>query len=460
MTRAGGAGTTRVLGVELRRGSAPWAAAAGLAVGVILAIEYRGVPAIVIGDSRQLLVVLIPLLLGAGAWHAGRDRRSGMSEVLTTTSRPSWRRRVPIAAAAALGSFAGTAAPVGALLMTGASTGAYTATWMVAAMLVTAAYAAAAALWGLAIGRLVPWRITPPLLVLLGFVSLTTLVILTDPEGAADGRYPADWLLIPASGEGINDFERLTDSVLAGQMVWAFALGVAALVVYLPSGGLRLLAALPVGGGLLLASVLLPQHLHEGVTIDAGATDLVCAPGEPEVCARRAMPGVLDELVEPGREALALLDARLPQAPTRVEAIFYGNDSHVTGPPPDPQVLQAELYLDGRATSGLTRDEILWTLLMGAGTRACGVVEDGGWQEYDAARLVAAAWVRGVEPPAPADGDGHLNWLPPTSVTHPAYDALLALPETEQQARVAELREAELGCEPGDRLGLLVGGAP
>jgi hypothetical protein len=47
--------------------------------------------------------------------------------------------------------------------------------------------------------------------------------------------------------------------------------------------------------------------------------------------------------------------------------------------------------------------------------------------------------------------------LPPTNVTRPAYEALLALPPDEQRARVAALREAELECSGRDRMQILIG---
>ncbi len=69
---------------------------------------------------------------------------------------------------------------------------------------------------------------------------------------------------------------------------------------------------------------------------------------------------------------------------------------------------------------------------MGAGTPICQDVRSQvEWERYNAARLVAAAWLLEEQPPAPSDPDDPAQ--PDTSVTGPAYEALLALPVDEQR---------------------------
>lgn len=51
----------------------------------------------------------------------------------------------------------------------------------------------------------------------------------------------------------------------------------------------------------------------------------------------------------------------------------------------------------------------------------------------------------------------HPDLQPDLQLTRQAVAALRRLPAAEQRARVAALREAELTCAAGDRLGLLTG---
>lgn len=98
----------------------------------------------------------------------------------------------------------------------------------------------------------------------------------------------------------------------------------------------------------------------------------------------------------------------------------------------------------------------MWTLLMGAGTRAC-LPEDLPLTAIDsqyAARLIAAAWLLGEEPGAVTGQWSIVAELPEIT---PAYEAFAALSAGVQRDRVAALREAELACDGRDRLALLTG---
>ncbi|MFC7404348.1 hypothetical protein [Georgenia alba] len=447
----------RILRLELRRSAAPFAALAAAAAAALAVATYGGSASVLVGDGRSQLLVLIPVLLGLGAWQARRDRRSRTDELLAATPRPSGVRRTTLAAALGIGAALGFGVPLIAAMIHAWLTGVYVPAWMVPALVATLVHPIAAVWLGLAVGRLMPWVVTPPLLVVGGFLGLVTLTVFTDPEGDADGRYPSAWLLAPGSSEGINAFERLTPPVLTAQVVWAVALAAASLLLFVPTRHLRGLAAVPIAAGLGGTLALLPPHLSAGVALDDGAIEEVCTSDAPRVCARRGAPLLLPYLVEPGREVLAVLRERLPQAPARVVAIYYGNDSQPGLPAPDPSVLHAEVYTDEAGRIEMTRDELTWTLLMGAGTLACPDVAPTEWERYATARVVAAAWLLGERPYAPESLDEDLGWVPPASVTHPVYDALRSLPRDEQRTRVAALREAELGCAEGDRLGLLLG---
>ncbi|QTR04441.1 hypothetical protein J7S33_06010, partial [Saccharothrix algeriensis] len=124
--------TGRVLGVELRRSSAP---AAGLLVGLLGALALYA-PALTDQTSlwdtqwtslavfqRITLVVLWPLVLGAGAWQAWRDHRARVVELLATTPRPVRQRVAPTACALAIALVAAYAAvsAAGAVRVAGAT---------------------------------------------------------------------------------------------------------------------------------------------------------------------------------------------------------------------------------------------------------------------------------------------------------------------------------------------------
>jgi hypothetical protein len=166
-------------------------------------------------------------------------------------------------------------------------------------------------------------------------------------------------------------------------------------------------------------------------------------------------PHVLDDLRGPGRQALRIMAAKLPQSPTAVVEPYYGNDVPVTPLVPRADTVYAEVRTDGAGRLDATEGEILWTLLLGAGTPVCPDVLGAYGPRYSAARLVAAAWLPEEEPPPPADPDD--PGLPDVTMTSSAYEALLAVRADEQRARVAALRQAELACDGGDRLDILTG---
>jgi hypothetical protein len=444
--------TGRVLRIELRR-SALWATA--VAVLVALNPQVSEGMTVLAGIQRaESLAFVAPLALGVGAWQARRDRRSRTTELFTTTPRPPWQRLLARAAAIAIGALAGFAVVTAGITVYALVVGAYVPALSIAAMAVTAVYVATALWLGLAVGRLLPYVMVPPLLVIFGLVFMAFLALSADLEGYVDGPPPASALLNPVQAEGFDYFETLTGRAHLAQAVWGIALAVACLVLCVAARYRRLAAAVPVVLGAVLAGALLPGDLRAAVTLDRGAVALVCTSDDPQVCVRRAHPFLLDDLREPGRQALAILSARLPQAPSTVVE-YYTQDfsvyANATPPAPDRDILYAVLHSGG---AGGSEREILWTLLMGAGTLECDLLDPGRYEGNNAARLVAAAWLLEEEPAAVAGDDW--RWVADLPATGTAYEALLALPAGEQRARVAALREAELACDGGNRLALLV----
>jgi hypothetical protein len=447
--------TARILGIELRRSGAIWAAAITIPLAFAWPQVAEGMTG-VMGEQRSNLANLVPLALGLGAWQARRDRRSRMPELLATAARPEWQRLLHTATALGLAVVTGSLVVFAGLAVYGAVLGAYIPAVAVASAVVTALWLATAVWLGLAVGRMVPWALIPPLLLVGGAAAMVWLSILTDTEGYPDGPPPGTLLLNPASSTGFDAFETLTGRAQLAQASWVLALAAASLLLGVARRR-RPAAVLPaLGLGLAVALSLLPSSLHDAITLDRGALALVCTPDDRPVCARRLHPRVLDDLRQPGRQALALLSAKLPQAPSRVVEAYrsFGNDAPVALEP-RADTLYAEVSTDGTGRVDAAERDILWTLLMGAGTLPCPDAQRAAGPRYHAARLVAAAWLLEEEPPAPTDPDDPA--LASTSVTGPAYETLLSAPAGEQRARVAALREAELACAPGDRLDILVG---
>jgi hypothetical protein len=445
----------RVLRIELRRSAAIWAAALSFPLVFAWSEVHEGMSAVV-GTHRSDLTLLVPLALGVGAWQARRDRRSRTTELIATTARAQWHRYLHTAVALGIGALAGFLVVFVGLVGYALVVGAYVPLGVLASAAVTALCLAAALWLGLGIGRVVSWVAVPPLIVLAGMVAALVLAFATDTEGFIGLPPPGTLLLNPMSTTGFDAFETLTAPARLAQAAWLAAIAAACLIFGVATRRVRLLAIVPLALGLVVSLALLPRTLREPITLDQDALALICTdPDEPQVCTRRMHPLVLDELRRPGRQALQVLSAKLPQAPTRVVEAYYGNDA--AAPPLERRAdtLWADLPTDGAGRIETPRDDIVRTLLMGAGTLPCPDVGGAFGPRYNAARLIAAAWLLDEQPGEPDDPDDPAQ--PDATLTGPAYDALLALPPDEQRARVAALREAELTCASGDRLDLLVG---
>jgi hypothetical protein len=203
-----------------------------------------------------------------------------------------------------------------------------------------------------------------------------------------------------------------------------------------------------------IALPLQPASVAAGYEPDRIAIARVCTSDPPRVCVPKAHEGVLTDLREPARQALAILSAKLPNAPT---AVAEDDRQRPREPNPGTVTVGSFRVSGGRIDDPSIPDpprDLLWQLLDGAGTPWCGNLDFATETEsarYVLARLVAAAWLIGNLPANPP--------LPPDVGTTPeqALDTLLGLPAEEQRARVAALREAELSCTGGDRLDLLTG---
>ncbi|MFE0104024.1 hypothetical protein [Streptomyces sp. NPDC059009] len=265
---------THPLTTELRRGIGPWA---GLAVLVVIAFgmgahtnDWQGHWARTCDLLRSSGLLLGgPLALAAGCWSGGRERRRRTGALRASLPRTPLRQTLLAAAPAVLWP------AVGYLL---AAAGSLLATWPYAGggrpfLSLIAADAVAIAslsLLGFVAGRLVPWRLTAPLLAALGYVALGA-----PTYSARNSRW-----LSPAL-EHSYDWDRPVWWFGAAAAVWTAGLAAAALLGY--AARVRAVALVPLAAA-VGAAVLLVHTADDLWRPDPGAAALVCDDGAPAVC--------------------------------------------------------------------------------------------------------------------------------------------------------------------------------
>ncbi|SCL14428.1 hypothetical protein GA0070616_0437 [Micromonospora nigra] len=442
--------TGRILRIEIHRSAALWVAAGTALLGAALLYVavggWGGRWMLLALWQREYLFILWPMALGLGAWHAGRDRRCRTDELISTTARPRWQRVLPAAAAMALSAAAGYVL----MYATGAAQVAALASYLPGQSVVLAGvgvlWMVSGAWLGMAVGALVPSRLTPAVTAVVG--AAVAMVAITD---RGYSHVPKVVHLLTPSPFGFwGDFVTVTGRVSVAHTVWLVGLAVTGLAGFVcATRGTRLVALLPAAVAAVTALALLPADRQRLPVPDPAAAAPVCESG-PRVCVTRVHATALADLREPARQALATLAAKLPQAPTSVrETPVPWYEAQARARPHD--TLLVELELDPWGGTKATPDELRWRLLDGAGTRPCTYIlgKPDAAGAHHTARLAAAAWLVDAPPPSGEYGDAALR----------AWEKLRSLPATEQRARVAALREAALACVQVNLLDVLVGDA-
>ncbi|MER6094852.1 hypothetical protein ABT154_03140 [Streptomyces sp. NPDC001728] len=299
------------LRAELRRGLGPWTGAA--VVLTVLVTMYGKAPGWQgrWADATNMLHVTAgllagPLALAAGCWQGGRERRRGTAELWESVPRPPLRRLLVAVAPAALW-------PAAAVLLADAvcllATWPYVSGGRPYVELLAADVVAVAALGALGhvVGRVVPWRLTAPLLGIVGYVGL------------AVGAYavgPARWLSPGAEHQFFWDRPVWWFGPVSA--AWTAGLALTALLAYgLRRGRGRALALVPLAVAVAAAALVLRLPPDEGPwRHDPALARRVCDDGTPQVC----LTAVDAELLPEVSAALAPLNARLkgvPGAPVR-----------------------------------------------------------------------------------------------------------------------------------------------
>jgi hypothetical protein len=449
-----------ILRIELRRSIAPWAGLALLVMALgflfLLSGPWWKVPAPWTANTtttalwlRFLLVFLWPIVVGAGAIQGMRDSRSGMVELLSTTSRPGWHRAIRLAGAVgALSALAFLLVFVVGLVEVLGHGGFVSASFL--PVVLVGLLAVVAGSWvGLAIGRLLPHPLTAPALAVLTLIG--SILAWTSLEASVlSMSYSRFGLLAPPLGQPEGSLVTTAASVDVGQVVW-FA-GLAATGFLLLAAGsvrARLLGLVPVVAGAAIALPVFPASDAGLLTPDSVAAEKLC---DGPICVSRAHEDRLAALAGPGREALAML-AKLPGAPTRIEEQMAPN-SFSSPPARDPGVV----YLDfQRHEPLLTADatDLRLAVLSGAGVPSCEMPNSGSLSDQGG-RMIAAAYFTGELRGLP---EYARNWFRPESgPVQQAWEKFRALPPEVQFARVVAVRQVLLTCH-GDPLDTLVPGA-
>ncbi|MBW8794062.1 MAG: hypothetical protein JF597_10835 [Streptomyces sp.] len=312
------------LRTEARRGFAPWAGLTVLlTLGVLLAASadrWQGGWAETAAELHNAVLITLPAAAAAGCWQGGRERRRGTEELWGTVVRPPLSRFLVSALPVALWVAAGYAVAAGLALL---------ATWpyaqgalgdgpRLALVPADAFVSGAAAAAGQVAGRLVPARLTAPLLAMAGYVGLGLTA--TARDGAWRFLNPAFSILdtwVPVWWQP------------AAMAVWAGGLAGAAVLGYAARRrwtGLLPLAAAAAAGALLAQTADGLWHddpLGRRQVCDTSVTPAVCvnarfADALPQVGA--ALAGVTGKLAgvrnlpvrwedrdgEPGRDEASL----------------------------------------------------------------------------------------------------------------------------------------------------------
>ncbi|MEV4144503.1 hypothetical protein AB0J40_12590 [Amycolatopsis sp. NPDC049691] len=448
-----------ILRTELRRSIAPWAGLALLVVALgflfLLSGPWWKVPAPWTANTtttalwlRFLLVFLWPIVVGAGAVQGMRDSRSGMVELLATTSRPGRHRAIRLAAAVGLLSALGFLLVFGVGLVEVLAHGGFVSASFLPVVLVGLLAVVAGSWAGLAVGRLLPHPLTAPALAVLTLV--VSILAWTTLEGAALSMpYSRFGLLAPPLAQPRGQLVTTAASVDLGQAVWFAGLAATGfLLLAANSVRARLLGLLPVVAGAAIALPVFPASADGLLVPDGVAAQKVC---DGPICVSRAHEDRLAALAGPGREALAML-AKLPGAPSRIEEQM-ASASLVSLPARDPGVV----YLNFQHNEDLlTADAgtLRLAVLSGAGVPGCVPPSHGDLSDVGA-RMIAAAYFTGELKPLPEYGAKWVARQP--GPIEGAWAKFRALPAEVRFARVAALRQVLLTCQ-GDPLETLVPG--
>lgn len=412
--------TWRALRTELLRSVAPVTALATLFAGAAMlysdASSWAGQWTPFAAAVRSGMFLTGALAVAAGAWQTGRERRRRITEQLDATPRPVWQPVLVAWASVTLGCWLGLLIAVGAGALLVARVATYSGGgwwWLIVVGLI--ALAALAAL-GVALGRLIPYRLTGPT----AAIAFYTLMIYAHDDGDAIGD--AAWL-----APIVRIYESFGGTLPLGfhvqQIVW-FG-GLAAVFLVLAAARRRAYALIPatvaIAGAVLLTTP--PVQATEPFAAskwepDPAARELVCTDDEL-VCLPRAEAFMLDDVAPYAREVLDRFDG-VQGGPTRALNDYDPSTS-------DDE--QLDLNTWPSVTGDLEPDET-WMIVHWYPQFNCG---EGVEEDYFRLAELAAKWA--VDDP----------WGEPE--TQQALSTLRAMPEADQKGWIGDLIAAADTCD-------------
>jgi hypothetical protein len=393
---------TRIVRTELLRGTAPLALlATAIGMAWTLAVhpeDWSGRWTLLAAYLRGALLILCPVMVAAGAWQAGRERRQRIGELLAATARPAWQPLLVAWIVVTLAGTAGVLVPLAvvAVLVGRVATYAGGGWWWTALVGLLALWPATAL--GLLAGRLIPLRVVAPLAGLFTYVGLGITMYLR----------PAPHTPVRRPGGEANAWPWHWHAWQAG---WLLAI---ALLFLLLAMRRRLAATVPAVAVLVLAGLAPPARSD----VDPGAAALTCTTTGPQVCVSRVNAFLLADVARFAQPLLAKM-AGVPGAPVRAL------DNEVrTGDRTDT----VWLSLTYAATVGgsLRSVDVLRSdfgqVAFAAGCPSAGSADD---DRAFQARLLADAWLTG----------------------HGSADRLATLPPERQRAWFAAFLAAQRRCD-------------
>ncbi|MGW2476396.1 hypothetical protein [Streptomyces sp. NPDC001665] len=407
------------LRAETRRGIGPWTGlSTALMTGVTMAAkvdDWQGdwiETQSVLHSGATLLAG--PLVAAAACWQGARDHRRSTDELWRSTPRAPWRRMAVAALPLALWPVTGYAVGLA---------GSLAATWpyagggspLLSLAVVDAAFLAAMALLGFAVGVLCRWRLAAPVLAALMYLVLgvpnysKSSAQYLDPavQYALDNSLPV-WWYAPA------------------MVAWTCGLGAAALTAV--AARRRLAALVP----LAVAAAVAPLIVSTGDGLfphDPAADRLVCTEGSPQVCLSGRRAHLLPQVVE----ALSGLTGRLegvPGAPKRyVARLPLRGPEEAWIPPPNP----GWYLLRGRLQD---TEDYAWQVAANMTVRDCSDLHSkgAGGRRVGETDAAVGQWL------APAG-------LAPGTEKSPELDRLEAMPDAERRAWLGRYMAARTSCD-------------
>ncbi len=364
---------------------------------------------------RTSLLILCALMVAAGVWQAGRERRRGIDEMVNSTPRPGWQ---PVLVAWLAVTLAGTVGVLvafagAAVLVAPVATYAGDGWWWTLLVGVLALGAATAG--GMAVGRLVRLRLAAPVAGLAAYLGLAILTY-WDTKSAV-------WLAPVQVAQAA--YQVVPGRVVAWQAGWLLALTVALLAL----AARRWLAAAL--AGVLAVGVAVPIVTGPGpnrLPADPDAVALVCTDSGPQVCVARIHAFLLDDVTPIVQPALARIEG-IPGAPDRA----MDDAARPVDQPQVPGDGTIWLHLDQQATvrGGLANQDWLASDLRAVTELNCRYDDhDREDERADLTGGLAHAW---------------LFEMPASPVV--PVDRLYALPMPAQRAWFADYLRAAAACD-------------